>query len=114
MKSVSTTRAVTVGHLVVTLPVLAIGVGAFRYGVSLGSTPGLWLRGVGGLAMAWMWWAVAIPRWRAWALRRGVEPEALYQAARRHHLVMPRGSVWERMEIGYSARGTRREPRERS
>ncbi len=48
---------------------------------------------------AWLWWSWSVPRWRAWAISRGVDPERLQEHAVRAKLVWPRGSIFERTEF---------------
>ena len=98
---VSIARAVTIGHLAVTVPVLVfLGAGAFAW-VALDGVVGGWsaLFYLCGILFAWLWWSLFVPRWRIWAYRR-VEsiPEVLRWAVRTG-LVWPRGWLFERTEI---------------
>ena len=87
--------AVAYGHLVVTLPVLAImAVVAFFAWPRLGAMSLI----IGGV-LAWPWWSLAVPRWRRWALARGADPDALQRLGERTGLVWPRGWIFEKTEI---------------
>ena len=99
MNQLSPARAVLAGHLVVTVPVLAIigaitWLGRSRFGPD---RTGLALL-VGG-AVAWLWWSFAVPRWRHWAHRRGADPAAVQRLGVRTGLVWPKGFIAERTEF---------------
>ena len=91
---ISTGAAVALGHLFVTLPVLAI--------IVLVALGGTWwvhldwrLAAAIGALVAWPWWSVTVPRWRHWALARGADPQRLQELAQSTYLVWRRGSVFE-------------------
>jgi hypothetical protein len=91
-------RAVLLGHLVVTTPVVVLIVG---FAVIAARLTGLsWrltlLVGIGG---GWLWWSLAVPRWRRWAHARGAEPSELQRLAQRTGLVWREGSFMSRTEI---------------
>ena len=93
--ALSPSRAVACGHLIVTLPVLAIMAAvAFLAWPRLGGSS-LIIAGI----IAWPWWSLAVPRWRRWALARGADPDALQRLAERTGLVWPRGWIFEKTEI---------------
>ena len=95
----SVARPVLVGHLIVTLPVVAImTAGYFGAGAVLGPRTSL-LGGAAGVVVAWLYWSLAVPRWRAWALRSGADSEKLQRWAVATGLVWPRGSVFEKTEL---------------
>ena len=48
---------------------------------------------------AWLWWSFCTPRWRVWALSRGVDPDELQALAQAANIVWPRGSIFERTEF---------------
>src|SRR5262245_749286 len=52
-----------------------------------------------GAILAWPWWSVSVPRWRRWALARGVDAKRLQKAAVSTGLVWPRGWIFEKAEI---------------
>src|SRR6185437_13939428 len=97
--------AVRRGHAVVTLPVLLIMLGLWglaegvlRRASKLVRLP-LGLQIVVGVAvvigppaLAWVWWAFTVPRWRHWALSRGADPQLLQELGEAQGLVWPRGS----------------------
>ena len=49
--------------------------------------------------LPWFWWSYAVPRWRAWALSRGADPDRLQELAQQMKLVWPRGHFFERTEF---------------
>ncbi len=52
-----------------------------------------------GAVLAWPWWSVSVPRWRRWALARGVNAKQLQKAAVSTGLVWPKGWIFEKTEI---------------
>lgn len=52
-----------------------------------------------GAVLAWPWWSISVPRWRRWALARGVDARKLQKAAVCTGLVWPRGWIFEKTEI---------------
>jgi hypothetical protein len=50
-------------------------------------------------ALAWLYWSLAVPRWRIWAHRAGADPEKTQILAVRARLVWPKGSFFERTEL---------------
>jgi hypothetical protein len=48
---------------------------------------------------AWVWWAYATPRWRAWAHARGVDPVELQRVAEAEQLVWPVGHFFQYTEF---------------
>ena len=52
-----------------------------------------------GFVLAWLWWSLAVPRWRTWALTHGADPERLQQLGQRAGVVWPRGSFFEKTEL---------------
>jgi hypothetical protein len=103
--------AVRRGHYFVTLPVFAIMIGLWVTLFAL-APKGPIPPGIGSVALmvgfiigppgiAWIWWSYAVPRWRHWALSRGVEPAALQELAEEQKLVWPKGHFLERTEFPY-------------
>ncbi len=106
----SVARAILAGQLLVNLPTLLLIFGTPLLGVlaarSYARVLGLsWICiGAGaallvGCAVGWVWWSYAIPRWRRWALKRGVPPGALQKWAVLTFLVWPKGWIFERTEF---------------
>jgi hypothetical protein len=84
----ATTRTVVLGHLTITLPVIvAIGIvvrwGLYQFG------PLLWPYYLtGGIARAWQWYLMALPRWKGLLTRNGLQLDQTEDVAQR------RGLVW--------------------
>ena len=100
--------AVRRGHLFVTRPVIAIMLGPWGLAaVLLSMRPrplGTGLPAAIALASpfaAWLWWSWATPRWRHWALGRGLDPDALQKLAQERGLVWPKGHVLEKTEFRF-------------
>ena len=92
-------RAVLLGHLVVSLPLVSIiGLG-YLLGYLLGgpgwATIGLFL----GVIPAWLWWSISVPRWREWAKHRGADEERTQFLGQQSGLVWPKGSIFEKTEF---------------
>ncbi len=98
--SVSTRRAVALGHLAINLPALlmlgTVGIVVVLRYLSVGAELALTF---GAGALSWLWWAFTVPRWRQWAIRRGVEAEALQRVGQRTGLVWPEGSWMSKTEF---------------
>lgn len=95
-------KAVMFGHVIISLPVVAImlGVGDTVYfltgrislvwGLEQNS---IWQFGrvvicaMGAAAPAWMWWSCGVRRWRNWTENRGAASESLEELAARTGLV---------------------------
>jgi hypothetical protein len=88
-------RAVLLGHLVVNGPVVGIICLAGAVGLALGSAP---FGALVGIVPGWVYWSLAVPRWRRWALARGAPPERTQQLAAATGLTWPKGFVLERTE----------------
>lgn len=92
----SARKAVVVGHLMVTLPVLvmlALGVQIALIGV-FG-----WLGWVGAVVMPWLTWSLLVPRWRDWVADRDLSIDDVQRLAQRTGLVWPQGWLPERTEL---------------
>ena len=89
-------RAVLVGHLRVTLPVLVVIFAGVALGRCCGSAR---LGGLGGFAVGWLTWSFLVPRWRDWVEDQGIAPEDVESRAVRSGLLWPRGSFVERTEF---------------
>ena len=104
--AITPARAVAVGHLVITLPcctlIVAATLAVLPY-ASPGAVPRMPLAVaiafiVLAFVVAWLWWSLAVPRWRAWAVRKGCDPATLECIARRTWLVWREGSWLARTE----------------
>lgn len=96
-QAVTAGRAVVVGHLVVnTVTVVVMVLGAYLGPSSVGSAElGILIA----VIPAWLWWSVAIPRWRRWALAGGADPHRLERLGVRTLLLWPKGSLFARTEL---------------
>jgi hypothetical protein len=92
-------RAVSIGQLVVNLPVVSImGLGGLLAYVLKGpqwTAIGILL----GIIPAWLWWSFTIPRWREWAKNQGADEEQTQYLGQRGGLVWPKGSIFEKTEF---------------
>lgn len=95
--SISPFYAALIGHLVVNLPVLliiaAVTLVAFAIGAALGVAV------IIGAVVAWPYWSFATPRWRQWALAKGVDETKLQRLASLTLLTWPKGSALEKTEL---------------
>jgi len=92
-------RAVQRGSLLINGPVSIIMAAGFLLGAGVfGNSAFVLVPGVAGFIGAWLWWSYATPRWRRWALRRGVDPQELQRLAE-FKLVWPKGWLLEKTEF---------------
>lgn len=83
----ATTRAVVLGHLAITVPVIAIIWIVVRWGLYQFG-PSLWPYYVtGGIALAWQWYLMALPRWKGLLTRNGLQVNQTEDVAERSGLV---------------------------
>jgi hypothetical protein len=96
--NLSVAQAIIIGHLVTTVPVVAIIFG-FRW-IGLSFFGGRWwIALIIGFLVAWFWWAYVEPRWRKWAVQKGAPARRLHQIAVATGLEWSKGSVFENTEI---------------
>lgn len=103
-KRTSVGRAIWTGMVVVNGPVTVIVLGGLAAVMSLGTAFGLegWLAvavAFSPFVLAWVWWSVALPRWRVWALERVHDRDALISRAIDAGLMWPPGHAFEKTEI---------------
>lgn len=85
----ATPGQVLLGHLAITVPVV-LAVPLFVYWGLGEFGPLLWPYYVtGGLALAWQWYSIALPRWQNLIAKDGVQANALSDIARRSGFVWP-------------------------
>jgi hypothetical protein len=89
-------RAVVIGHLRVTLIVLAMIVAGGLIGRANGARNAGLLVGCG---LAWVWWSWQVPRWRDWVVDRGAPIDEVQRLAVTTALLWPKGSFMERTEL---------------
>ena len=99
-------HAVARGNLLINWPVRAIMLLGFGGAYLLLDTSSLfaWLAAISGFSSAWLWWSYSIPLWRAWAARRGADPDEVQRLALEARLVWPKGSILERTEFRHNGR----------
>lgn len=85
----ATPRQVFLGHLAITVPVI-LAVPLFLYWGFGELGPSLWPYYVtGGLALAWQWYSIALPRWEVLLARGGLQVNEVEDAAHRNGFVWP-------------------------
>ena len=94
-KKLTAARAVLVGHLVVNVPVVAIMCLGGVVGLAFGNAP---VGALVGIVPGWIFWSLAVPRWRRWALARGAPADRTQQIAAATGLTWPKGFVLEKTE----------------
>src|SRR5260370_10420939 len=95
-RQLSIWKAILVGQVVVNVPT----VGIMMASLFLGATVVPWqLSAILGSILGWVWWSYTVPRWRDWALYRGLDPDRLQKFAFRTSLTWPRGSLFEKTEF---------------
>src|SRR5437016_13264353 len=89
MENLSIRCAILVGHLEVTVPAIAgillvpfFGLRMFGYSFVL-------YYFLGGIALAWQWYSIALPGWEKWLLRKGVPQDEADRLAGRGGLAWP-------------------------
>jgi len=86
-------RAVLLGHLMITIPVIAavpliLFLGLYMFG------PALWLYYIcAGLAVAWQWYSIAVPRWKESLRKKGAQEAEIEEIRRRTGLLWPGASI---------------------
>ena len=98
---ISIRRAIVIGLVWVNGPVIALMFGPVAVSVVLfpAASPFAWiLTFLGGVALAWLYWSLAVPRWRLWAYRRVANVSALKRAAVDVGLVWKDGSIFAKTE----------------
>jgi hypothetical protein len=113
-------KAVLRGHVVITLPVLAI-IGLIttlayfligssseheaRFAVLMLHAERVPIGAFIGVIVGCLWWSVTVPRWREWAKVNGADEESTQQLAVRTLLVWPKGWFFEKTEF-HTRKGT--------
>jgi hypothetical protein len=54
---------------------------------------------IGGFVVGWMWWSIAVTRWRIWALQHVRNIHELMEVAVAEKFIWPKGHFFERTEI---------------
>ncbi len=92
-------RAVFLGHLLVNVPGVVTMAIAFMVGYIARGMPVALVYLFIGVLLAWLWWSIAVPRWRRWAKRRGADEERTQRIAQQTGLVWPKGFFLEKTEF---------------
>lgn len=96
-KNLSVGVAVTIGHLLITVPVFAIFASFMLFFYYRGWS--VLLGAIIGTIPGWLFWSVTIPVWRRWALKNGADADELEKWATRAGLTWPKGSPPAKTEI---------------
>lgn len=98
---ISLPTAIAIGQIVVNLPVLLtlcfgglVLVVSVVYGYVWGYLAFIFI-----FFGAWLWWSFTVPRWRMWALKRGVDAYELQKWGVVTGLLWPKGVIFERTEL---------------
>ncbi len=84
-----TSRAVLLGHLTITVPVIAFIPSSIYFGLYMFG-PFLWpYYASAGLAVGWQLYSTALPHWKEWLTKKGVEREQTEETAQRGGLIWP-------------------------
>src|SRR5712692_455407 len=93
MDTALSSRAVVVGHLTLTAPVIAAILLVPFFGLRMFGPFLLLYYVLAGMTVAWQWYSVALPGWRKWLIRKGVQDEEVENLGRRAGLVWPGEAV---------------------
>jgi hypothetical protein len=85
-------KALMIGSLVVESPILMILCAPAVLMVTLPDSPWNLITLPISIPLAWLWWSLAVPRWRMWAYERVVHVQQLERAAVRWGLTWRKGS----------------------
>jgi hypothetical protein len=89
-------KAILAGQLIVNVPAVGIMLAVMFLGEFIVPWPFALL---GGSLFAWVWWSYTVPRWRNWAIAKGIDPHRLQKYAVRTGLTWPKGSPFEKTEF---------------
>ena len=118
MQRITVNQAIGIGMLVVNVPVPALICAPMwalvPYASRIGNARGLGIAVLlfcisfaAGIAVAWLWWALAVPKWRLWAYERVIDIPLLRVHAERMGLNWPDGHLLSRSEIKSAAHAAR-------
>jgi hypothetical protein len=96
----SISNAILIGQLVINVPVTVILLAGYWIGLKF--TPIHWITllvWLIGFVLAWFWWSFSLPRWRRWAVAKGVPADKLHTAAVKAFLEWPTGWIFEKTEF---------------
>jgi len=93
MHSALTSRAVAVGHLTLTAPVVAAILGFPFFGLRMFGPFLLLYYLLAGIAVAWQWHSVALPSWEKWLTEKALPREEVDNLAHRAGLAWPAGTA---------------------
>jgi hypothetical protein len=118
MQRITVNRAIGIGLLVINVPVMLLmfaPMGALLpYMSRIEKAQGLGFAIVlffasfaAGFVVAWLWWALAVPKWRLWAYRLVIDLPLLRRRAVEVGLTWPDGHFLARTEIKSAAHAAR-------
>lgn len=89
MDKALTSRAILVGHLILTLPAVAAILLASFFGLRMFGPFLFFYYLMVGIAIGWQWYLVALPNWKKWLTGKGAQPEEVDALAHRSGLAWP-------------------------
>jgi membrane protein YdbS with pleckstrin-like domain len=97
-------KAISRGHLIVSLPVFVLIIGAIQAGkwvIKKEAIPDSLAIVIIllGIALAWLWWCIAVVKWKLWAYKSVENIAELKQKAVKSGLIWPAGHLMEHSEI---------------
>jgi hypothetical protein len=91
-------KAIIIGQLWINLPIFIIIIVASGLIMALTSL-GLALSLIIGGFLAWLYWSYNVPKWRTWAINKGVNPEQLKKWGQRTLLTWKDDSIFSKTEF---------------
>ena len=88
-----TSRAVVVGHVTLTVPAIAAILLVPFLGLRMFGPFLLVYYVLAGMTVGWQWYSVALPGWKRWLARKGVQEEEVEHLAHHAGLTWPGGAV---------------------
>ena len=89
----STSRAVLVGHLTITIPAIVAFLLVVLLNLHIFGPPLLLYYILAGVTLDWQWYSIALPRWKEWAVNKGVADSEVENLAQCAGLMWPGGAA---------------------
>jgi hypothetical protein len=104
IENVSVDQAIRRAHVLINFPVFLIILGSIVASVFMvayfGYSSWMYLLTIpSGVVLAWLYWSIAITRWRLWAFHHVRNVHELKQRAFREKIIWREGSFWEKTEF---------------